>query len=106
MRTSDRGARSETVDAVRCNVGRGPHLGGLEERIPVLEVGIGVGYFRNAPEVACRFKGRGNPGEEDRGSKGGSNEGAGLLVPAVVGSEGSRALFAEGEESITVKQQS
>lgn len=74
--------------------------------MPVLEVGIGVGYFRNALEVACRFKGLGKPGEEERGSKGGSNDGADLLVPAVNGREGSRTLFAEGEESITGMQRS
>jgi len=70
--------------------------------MPVLEVGIGVGYLRKAFDVACRFIGRGNPGEEESGSKAGSKVGAGLLTPATDGSEGSAALLVEGEESIAV----
>lgn len=70
--------------------------------MPVLEVGIGVGYLRKAFDVACRFMGRGKPGDEESGSNGGSKVGAGRLTPAVDGSEGSAALLVEGEESITV----
>jgi hypothetical protein len=46
--TAERGARSETEDCVLCRPGlaliRGGG-GGEEERMPVVEVGIGVGYF-------------------------------------------------------------
>lgn len=72
--------------------------------IPVLEVGTGVGYLRKALDVACRFVGRGRPGEEERGSKAGSKDGAGRFTPAVEGSEGSSALLAlllTGDESIS-----
>jgi len=49
---------------------------------------------------ACRFAGRGKPGDDERGSNGGSSEGAGRLTPAV-GSVGSKALpRVGGEESI------
>jgi len=70
--------------------------------MPVLEVGTGVGYLRNAPEVAWRFVGRGKPGDDENGSNAGRSEGAGRFTPAVVGSEGSSALLAvaAGEESI------
>lgn len=69
----------------------------------MLEVGIGVGYLRKALDVACRFMGRGKPGDEDSGSNAGSRDGAGLLTPAVVGSEGSAAMLVERGESITVR---
>lgn len=73
--------------------------GGLDEKM-VLE-GTGVGYLRKACEPACLFDGRGRPGDEDRGSKAGRSEGAGLLTPATVGNAGSIALvFEDGEESI------
>lgn len=102
-RTSESGARSETDDCVRWSEGRGPTRGGLDERIPVLEVGTGVGYLRKALEVAWRFAGRGSPGDEERGSNAGSSEGAGLLTPAVEGSVGSSTALlaaAEGDESM------
>lgn len=81
--------------------GRFPKRGGLEERMPVLDVGAGVGYLKKADAVACRFDGLGRPGDEERGSNAGSKEGAGRFTPWRVGSEGSRVLVrAEGEESI------
>jgi hypothetical protein len=43
--TADRGARSDTIDWVRCSPGLWWTAGGDEERMPVVEVGIGVGYF-------------------------------------------------------------
>lgn len=53
------------------------------DNIPVLDVGMGVGYRRLASmPMFWRLIGRGSPGEEDRGSKGGSKEGAGRFVPA------------------------
>ncbi len=78
--TADRGARSDAVDCVRTK----PDLVGEEERMPVLEVGMGVGYLKKGagpsrPSRATRFKGRGRPGEEE-GSKGGSKEGAGRFL--------------------------
>ena len=60
----------------------------------MLEVGTGVGYLVKALEIVCRFAGLGRPGDEERGSKGGSNEGAGLLrLGEAAGSEGSRRLL-------------
>lgn len=67
--------------------------------MPVLDVGTGVGYLRILapmdPARACLLNGRGRPGEEDRGSKGGSSEGAGRFTPATVlveeASSGGRA---------------
>jgi hypothetical protein len=89
--------------------------------MPVLEVGIGVGYLRKAldpfdPSRACLFTGRGRPGEEDRGSNGGRSEGAGRLVPAILedeelraagGRDGSvsSALCFPGEEFILLKDE-
>jgi hypothetical protein len=84
-------------------MGRAPTRGGLEERMPVLEVGTGVGYLRKAFEVACRFVGRGKPGDEESGSNAGRSEGAGRFTPAVIGSEGSNALLVPGEESIPIE---
>ena len=44
--TVERGVRSEREDWVRCRPGLGSGIrGGEEERIPVVDVGIGVGYF-------------------------------------------------------------
>lgn len=68
--------------------------------MPVLEVGAGVGYFRKALEPACRFDGRGSPGDEESGSNAGRSEGAERLTPAAVGSVGSGALDDDGEESM------
>ena len=71
----------------------------------MVDVGIGVGYFRYAAsrsegeDIACRFAGRGNPGEEDNGSKAGSNDGAGRFRPADDGKLG-RVFILLGDESI------
>lgn len=73
------------MDNVRVRLGLDDWTcGGEEERIPVLDVGIGVGYLRKAFDGltsprACRFKGLGRPGEDS--SKGGSKVGAGRFTP-------------------------
>jgi len=90
--TADNGARSERTDCVRARPGRERDciLGGLDDNIPVVEVGTGVGYFCCGDEVwksVCRFRGLGKPGEEEKGSKAGRREGAGRFVPAI-GSKG------------------
>lgn len=88
--TADRGARSERVVCVRTRP-----RGGEDERIPVLEVGIGVGYLTkgigpSGPSRAPRFKCLGRPGDEE-GSKGGSKEGAGrFLAPNRLEEAGGR----------------
>jgi hypothetical protein len=63
--------------------------------MPVVEVGMGVGYDRRAllAAVACLFAGLGRPGEDDNGSNAGSRLGAGRLTPDVAGSEGARPCF-------------
>lgn len=67
---------------VRTKGGRATR-GGEEDRIPVEDVGTGVGYLRRASvPVFWRLTGRGRAGEEDNGSKAGSRDDAGLLVPA------------------------
>lgn len=97
--TADRGARSEAADCARAKIAPEGWTRGGEERIPVLEVGMGVGYLikeigPSGPLRAPRFKGLGRPGEEDS-SKGGSKEGAGRFrVPCrpdeeIGGREGS-----------------
>jgi hypothetical protein len=50
-------------------------------------------------ERACLLDGRGNPGDEDNGSKAGSSDGAGRLVPAIDGKLGWELILL-GEESI------
>jgi len=103
--TLESGARSETEDCVLCRPGLALIRGGEEERIPVVEVGTGVGYFWKAAsrsegeKRACLLSGRGNPGEEDSGSNAGSSVGAGRFTPAVEGRLGW-ALILLGEESI------
>lgn len=107
--TAERGARSEREDCVRIKPGRVPaDRGGDDDRIPVLDDGIGVGYLRWAfplagPPRACRLTGRGKPGEDDRGSNGGSSVGAGRLTPPMAdgpaGGSDSAAFF-DGDESI------
>jgi hypothetical protein len=106
--TVESGARSESEDWVRCRPGLGSGMrGGDEERIPVVDVGIGVGYFRYAASrcdgdnTACLLDGRGRAGE-DRGSKAGSSEGAGRLTPAVAGEDACRLILL-GEESIMAR---
>ena len=72
--------------------------------MPVLEVGMGVGYFRYALAVACRFAGRGRAGDEENGSNAGSRDGAGRFTPAVDGSEGSNDLLGVVDGSIMIGQ--
>lgn len=94
------------VDA-RLRAGRTAGRGGEEEMIPVVEVGTGVGYLAyiesrsEGEKRACRFEGRGKPGEEeDSGSNAGSREGAGrFFVPAKDGNAGWELVLL-GEESI------
>lgn len=78
-------------------------FGGDDERIPVVEVGTGVGYLLNdlskPGEGARRFDGRGNPGEEENGSKAGRSDGAGRFTPEIGGNEGC-TLILLGDESI------
>lgn len=76
------------------------------DKIPVLDVGMGVGYRRLASvAVFWRFEVRGRPGEEDRSSNGGNSEGAGRLVPAseveVADGIGSRGSFANEPASLS-----
>jgi len=103
--TADRGARSETEDCVLCRPGLALIRRGEEDKIPVVEVGTGVGYFWKAAsrsegeDRACLFSGRGNPGEEDSGSNAGRSVGAGRFTPAVEGRLGW-ALILLGDESI------
>lgn len=91
--TAESGARSLADDD--CERERPPPkawrgLGGEDERMPVLEVGTGVGYFRYASlAVAWRLAGRGRPGDEESGSKGGRSVGGGRLVPAAGAAGGS-----------------
>lgn len=68
------------------------------------------------PSRACFLKGRGKPGDDERGSNGGSKAVAGLFLPAMLemeeadagGSVGSSALalsiFLMGEEFIDGKK--
>ncbi len=80
---------------VLCTKGLACARGGDEDIIPVVEVGIGVGYFVYAAADLVGehilFDGRGKPGEEDNGSKAGSRDGAGRfrLPVAIGGSAGS-----------------
>ena len=98
--TAESGALSLAEDWDRERAGwRG--RGGEDERIPVLEVGTGVGYFRYASlAVAWRLAGRGSPGDEESGSKGGRSDGGGRVLPAGAagGSVGSGCFG--GDESI------
>ena len=94
MGTADNGALSVTPEGARVRAGLWTR-GGEDERMPVLEVGTGVGYLCTAePKAtsrACLLRGRGKPGEEERGSKAGKSAVAGRLAPAamVVVVEGS-----------------
>ncbi len=104
--TAESGARSETEDWVRCRPGLSSGMrGGEEDRIPVVEVGTGVGYFsyaasrREGENSACLFEGLGRPGEEEKGSKAGSSDGAGRLTPAAAGNDGDKLLLL-GDKSI------
>lgn len=105
--TDARGARSERLDAVLNSPARRVlnGRGGEEEKMPVEEVGTGVGYFdfplpyligEYLGEQLCpgearatRLAGRGSDGDEDgTGSKAGSKVGAdsaGRLTPATEG---------------------
>lgn len=93
--TVESGARSEKVESVLETAGRRVEVctGGDEEGIAVDEVGSsGVGYFccrlshLEGESCAMRLAGRGRVGEE-KGSKAGSNEGAGRLTPATGGTD-------------------
>lgn len=75
--------------------------------MPVVEVGIGVGYLIEAdprPEGDPRalLSGRGKAGEEDNGSNAGSSDGAGRLTPATGGKLRWEFILL-GEESIMTK---
>lgn len=84
----------------------------------MLDVGTGVGYFRCGallkvmprpavpeaflplpevmaalPDVFRRFMGRGSPGDEEKGSKGGRRDEAGRFVPARDGGEDAALWF-------------
>lgn len=83
MGTAESGARSGATPV---------RPGGELDKIPVLDVGTGVGYLRWTRErpllepesgaVFWRLAGRGSPGEDERGSNGGRRHGAGRLEPA------------------------
>ena len=70
---------------------------------------MGVGYFwkaasRSEGECCARlFEGRGKPGEEESGSKAGSNDGAGRFTPAIDGKVGW-AFNLLGDESIMTER--
>lgn len=91
--TAERGALS-IDDWVRCRPARACAAGGEEERIPVVDVGIGVGYLYadsySAVEVRTLLLFRpGKVGEEEgSGSKAGSKVGTGRFVPAIAGKVG------------------
>ena len=106
--TAESGARSDKMDWVRRRPALGTMCGGEEERIPVVDVGIGEGYFRYASSwcegecLACRLAGRGSAGEEEdeeEGSKAGSRDGAGRFTPAAE-EVFACMLILLGEESI------
>jgi hypothetical protein len=94
---ADKGSRSDAAVDVRTKGGR--RTGELD-RIPVLEVGMGVGYLRRALRlplplplpVFWRFSGRGRPGDDESGSNAGSREGADRFCPAAGGEEGIELL--------------
>jgi len=72
--------------------------------IPVVDVGIGVGYLwfaasRSEGEDRFLFNGLGRPGDEEKGSKAGSSVGAGRFTPDVDGRLGW-AFILLGDESI------
>lgn len=87
--TADRGARSDTMLGARWGGGWAWTRGGDEDRMPVLEVGTGVGYFRKSllltPDALLgaesgllwRLGGTlgspGSPGDDDSSSRGGSS---------------------------------
>lgn len=75
--------------------------GGLEERMLVFDVGVGVGYLKKVDVVVCCFDGFGRFGDEERGLNVGSKEGVGCFMFWRVGSEGFWVLVrVEGEEFI------
>lgn len=81
--TSESGARSETVEWSLWKGGRPVLiLGGEEDSIAVEEVGTGVGYVTSSLRTSrLRFRGLGSAGDEN-GSKAGSREATGRLLPA------------------------
>ena len=117
--TDARGVRSESVDVVRCSPSRRVlrARGGDEERMPVEDVGTGVGYWNlplpylvggenldkrfSSGDARTRLAGRGNTGEEDTGSNAGKRIGVdstGRFTPAA-GGRGVNAL--RGDTSIS-----
>ena len=57
--------------------------GGEDVRMAVDDVGTGVGYVTSSLRASrFRFGGRGSVGEEENGSKSGSRDAAGRLLPA------------------------
>ena len=57
--------------------------GGEDVRIAVDDVGTGVGYVTSSSRASrFRFGGRGSVGDEENGSKAGSRDTAGRLLPA------------------------
>ena len=78
---SRRGTSWSTVlvdnwDILLCNPDRG-RAGGDDGRMPVEDVGTGVGYCLTSSRRSSnlRLVGRGRPGEEERGSNAGSSDG-------------------------------
>jgi len=70
---SDSGARSDSDDRVRCRPGR---RGGDDGRMPVEDVGTGVGYDSCWSSMALNLRLLGSPGgEEENGSNAGNREG-------------------------------
>ena len=81
--------------------------GGEDVRMAVDDVGTGVGYVTSSLRASrFRFRGRGSVGDEENGSKAGSRDAAGRLLPASGGPSvawcievGSIALLRKTEKS-------
>ena len=75
--------------------------------MPVVEVGMGVGYLLEADpraegDARILLRGRGKTGEEDNGSKAGKRVGAGRFTPATGGKLRWEFILL-GDESIITK---